>query len=77
MRDSGSSSLDSRREGSGLVLVVMGFFVKGGFSQESGLRRGCRDRETAAAKSCKEKGFERPRQNMLICGGARGRACWK
>jgi hypothetical protein len=75
MRDSGSSVLDSRREGSGLVLVVMKFFVKGGFSQESGLRRERRDEETPAAKSCKERGFERPRLNMLIYGG--GRACWK
>ena len=37
MRDLGSSILDSQREGSGLVLVVMGFLVKGGFSEESGL----------------------------------------
>ena len=70
MRDSGSRSvLDSRREGCGLVIMVVEFLVNGGFSKESALRRGCRDEETPAAKSRKEKVFERSRQNMLIYGG--------
>ena len=69
MRDTGSRVWDNRRERSGLVLVVMGFLVKGGFSEESGLQRGCRDEETPAAKSRKEKGLEHPRRNMLIYGG--------
>ena len=57
MRDLGSSVLDSRREGSGLVIVVMGFLMKGSLSEESGLRRGRRE---------EVKGFEHPRQSMLI-----------
>ena len=69
MRDMGSRVLDNLREGSGLVLVVMGFLVKGGFSEEGGLQRGRRDEETTAAKSRKEKGLEHPRQNMLAYGG--------
>jgi len=66
MRDSGSSVLDIRREGCGLVIVVMEFLAKGGFSEESGLRRGRRDEETPAAKSRNEKVFEHPKWNMLI-----------
>ena len=71
MRDTGSRVLDNRREGSGLVLVVMGFLLKEGFSEESGLQRGRRDdSETPAAKSSNlAKGLEHPRQNMLIYGG--------
>jgi len=49
--------------------MVVEFLVNGGFSKESALRRGCRDEETPAAKSRKEKVFERSRQNMLIYGG--------
>ena len=67
--NSGSSVLDSRGEGSGLVLVVMGFLVIEGFSEEGGLRRGRRDEEIPAAKISKEKGLEYPRQNMLVYGG--------
>ena len=72
MKNSGSSVLDSRIEGSGLVLVVMGFLVTKGFSEESGLRSGRRDEEIpTAAKISKEKGLEYPRQNMLVYGGGR------
>ena len=69
MRDMGSRVLDNLREGSGLVLVVMGFLVTEGFSEESGLRSGRRDQEIPAEKSSKEKGLEYPRQNMLVYGG--------
>ena len=61
MRDSGSSVLESRREGSGVVLVLMGFRVKEGFREEGGLQRGRRD----------EKGLRYPRQNMLVYGRGR------
>ena len=71
MKNSGSSVLDSRIEGSGLVLVVTGFLVTEGFSEESGLRRGSRDEEIPAAKSRQEKCFECARQNMLVYGGGR------
>ena len=37
MKEFGSSVLESRREGSGLVMVVMGFLVKGGLSEGSRL----------------------------------------
>ena len=66
MRDLGSSVLESRREGSRLAIVVMGFLVKGGLSEESGLRRGRRDEETSAARSRKGRGFGHPSQDMLI-----------
>ena len=46
----------------------MGFLVKEGFSEESGLQRGHRDGENPAAKSRQEKGFKCPRRNMLIYG---------
>ena len=71
MKNSGSCVLDSRIEGSGLVLVVMGFLVTEGFSEESGLRSGRRDEEIPAEKSSNEKGLEYPRQNMLVYGGGR------
>ena len=71
MRDLGSSVLDSRRQCSGLVFVVMGFLVKEGFREESGLQRGRGDEKIPAAKNRKEKGFECPRRNMTIYGGVR------
>ena len=71
MKNSGSSILNSRIEGSGLVLVVMGFLVIEGFSEEGGLRRGRRDEEIPAAKISKEKGLEYSRQNMLVYGEGR------
>ena len=39
MRDLGSSVLESRREGSRLVMVVMGFLVKGGCDEDVETRR--------------------------------------
>ena len=71
MRDLRSSVLESRREGSGLVLVAMGFFLEEGFREESGLQRGLRDEENPAAKSRKVKGLIHPRKSMLIYNGGK------
>lgn len=71
MREFGSSVLENRREGSGLVMVLMEFLMKGRLSEESGLRRGRTD-ETSAARSRKVRGFEHPKENMLIYGGNGG-----
>lgn len=75
MRDFGSSILESRREGSRLVVVVMGFLVKEGLSEESGQqgRRRDEDSETPAARSRREGIFEHQRRNMLINGGSGGK----
>ena len=51
MKDLGSSILESRREGSRLVVVVMVFLVKEGLSGESGSRGRRRYGETPAARS--------------------------
>ena len=72
MREFGSSVLENRREGSGLVMVLMEFLMKGRLSEESGLRRGRTDEETSAARSRKGRGFEHPKENMLIYGGNGG-----
>ena len=52
--------MESRREGSRLVVVVM----KEGLSKESGQRGRCREEETPAARSRREGIFEHGRRNM-------------
>jgi hypothetical protein len=63
MRDFGSSILESRREDSRLVVVVVMGLLE--LSEETGQRGRRRDEETPAARSRREQVFEHPRRNML------------
>ena len=69
MRDFGSSILEGRREGSRLVVLVMGLLVKKGLGKESGSRGRRKDDETPAVSSRREGIFEHGKKNMLVYGG--------
>ena len=70
MKDFGSSILESGREGSRLVVVVMGLLVKEGLSEESGRRGRRRDEGIPAARGRREGIFERRRRNMATYSGS-------